>query len=180
MKILLTYSSLTGNTKKVADGIFEILDKSVTTYLPMSEIENPEEFVKDFDLILIGCWVDKGMPNKEAAEFIQKVKNKKVGLFMTLGASPQSKHAHETLQKSVELIEKNNNTVVAKFICQGKISEKLIEFFKTLPPEHPHALTEEKLKQYEIAAKHPDQEDIKNAQELFLKVVDELCNSANG
>lgn len=179
MKILLTYSSLTGNTKKVADGIFEVLDKSITTYLPMNEIEDPESFVGNFDLILIGCWVDKGMPNKEAIEFIQKLKNKKVGIFMTLGASPESKHAHETMEKSVELIEKNGNTVVAKFICQGKINEKLIEFFKTLPPEHPHALTEEKLKRYELAAKHPNEEDIKKAQSIFLKVVDELCNSVN-
>ncbi|ABV33807.1 MULTISPECIES: flavodoxin family protein [Pseudothermotoga] len=171
MKILLTYSSLTGNTKKVADGIHKVLKKYETTYLAMNEIHS-KDFIDRFDIVIVGCWVDKGMPNKEALDFMKMIKNKKVGLFVTLGAYPDSQHAKGALQRCVEKIEENRNIVIAKFICQGKISEKLINFFKTLPPDHPHALTEEKLRGYEMAAKHPDEEDIRKAQEVFSRPVE--------
>jgi flavodoxin len=175
MKILLTYSSLTGNTKKVADGIFDILIKDQTVYRPIKEACSLN--LDEFDVIFIGSWVDKGMPNQEAREFMQKIREKQVGIFMTLGAYPDSEHAKTSLQSAVDILEENNNTIICKFICQGKISEKLIEFFKTLPSDHPHAITEEKLKRYEIAAKHPDEEDIKRAQEIFLEGLKKLCNT---
>ncbi|MCM8819681.1 MAG: flavodoxin family protein [Candidatus Omnitrophica bacterium] len=174
MKILLTYSSLTGNTKKIADGIYEILSKNQTVYIPIKEAVNLN--LQEFDIIFIGCWVDKGMPNQEAKDFMKKINGKNVGIFMTLGAYPDSEHAKTSLQNAVNIIEENNNNVICKFICQGKISEKLIEFFKTLPKDHPHAITEEKLKRYEIASKHPNNEDIKTAQQIFKEGLDKLCN----
>ncbi|MCX7654809.1 MAG: flavodoxin family protein [Fervidobacterium sp.] len=175
MRILLTYSSLTGNTKKVADGIYEILDKFITTYVPIKDINNPSEFVLNFDFIIVGFWVDKGMPNWEALNFLKVIKGKLLGIFMTLGASPKSYHATECMRKTIEMVEKNQNKVITTFICQGKVSEELINFFKTLPPNHPHALTKEKIKKYEEAAKHPNEDDIKNAQNVFLKAVSNLC-----
>ena len=48
--------------------------------------------IEDYDAILIGYWVDKGGPNKEAKEFMKRIKNKRVGIFATLGAYPDSNH----------------------------------------------------------------------------------------
>ncbi len=61
MKILLTYSSKTGNTRKVAEGIYEILPEG-SLITPIEENINPNEF----DLILVGFWVDKGMADEKA------------------------------------------------------------------------------------------------------------------
>lgn len=172
MKILVTYSSRTGNTKKVAEGIFDSMPKENSTLLPMENVTAPEEY----DVIFIGYWVDKGMPNAETQAFMEKVKGKNTGVFVTLGDYPHTNHAKESLQNGVRILENQRNKVLCEFICQGKIDEKLIEAFKKFPEGHFHALTEEKLKKYAIAALHPNDEDIREAQEIFKKGLERLCS----
>lgn len=60
MKILLTYSSRTGNTEKVARAIREVLPASADFY-KMSEAPQPEEY----DVVIVGFWIDRGMPIKK-------------------------------------------------------------------------------------------------------------------
>ena len=149
MNILLTYSSKTGNTKKVAKAIYEILPKD-SIICPIEE----EPSFKDFDLILIGFWVDRGLPNANAKKFMEKINGKKIGIFGTLGAYPDSQHARDTIKRTKELLEPANE-VVAEFLCQGKIDPKLTEKFKSLPSDHPHAMNEERRKRHEEAKKTP-------------------------
>lgn len=176
MNVLLTYSSRTGNTKKVAEGIYEILpDNSVIA--PVEENKDPS----DFDLILVGFWVDKGTADQKAKKYMEQIAGKKVGIFGTLGAYPDSDHAKKALRRVRELLEPKNE-VVAEFLCQGKVDSKLTEKFKDLPPDHPHAMTEERRKRHLEASKHPNEQDIKEAQEIFKSLIktlnkgDQKCN----
>ncbi len=94
---------------------------------------------------------------------MEKIEGKKVGVFGTLGAYPDSDHAKKTLKRVRELLEVKNE-VIAEFLCQGKVDPKLIEKFKELPAGHPHGMTEERRKRHEEASKHPNEQDIKEAQ----------------
>lgn len=162
MKLLITYSSKTGNTKKLAEGIHKYMELSNCDIKPISEVET----LDDYDTILVGYWVDKGGPNTEAAEFLKTITGKRVGIFATLGAYPDTQHGWDSLVNGENLI-KENNEVIGKYICQGKLSEKIISFFKTLEPGNPHAITPAKLKRYEIAAQHPNEAEMKSAAILF-------------
>ena len=165
MKTLITYSSKTGNTKKLAEGIYKYINKNDQLDLdikPIDEVEN----IENYEAILIGYWVDKGGPNKEAALFMEKISNKKVGIFATLGAYPDSKHAFESLVAGENLL-KENNEVIGKYICQGAISPQLIEHFKTLSADSHHSLSEEKLRRYKIAELHPNDAEMQSAAILF-------------
>src|SRR5699024_6453147 len=102
----------------------------------------------NFDLIIVGFWVDKGTADEKAKKYMEKLKGKKVGVFGTLGAYPDSDHAKKTMMRVRELLERENE-VVAEFLCQGKVDPKLIEKFKDLPPDHPHGMTEERKKRHE-------------------------------
>ena len=93
MNILITYSSKTGNTKKLAEGIYEGLATDNKTILPMSEVTSLEEY----DTILVGYWVDKGAPNEESKKFLEAIKGKTVGLFATLGFWADSEHAWKSI-----------------------------------------------------------------------------------
>ncbi|ADY55782.1 flavodoxin family protein [Syntrophobotulus glycolicus DSM 8271] len=167
MKILLTYTSKTGNTRKVAEAIKAVAGKHLV-YCDLAEAPDPQEF----DAVIIGFWIDKGKPVHKAAEYIQKLKNKKTAFFYTLGASPESDHAAKCFQYTRSLFE--GNELVGEFFCQGKVSEDMIEFFRTLPSGHRHALTEENLALYRAAESHPDAEDLKNAQAIFRKIFNRL------
>ena len=46
----------------------------------------------EFDIILIGFWVHKGIADAKAMKYIDKIKGKKVGVFGTLGAYTDSEH----------------------------------------------------------------------------------------
>ena len=76
MKTLVTYSTLTGNTKKVAEAVFE----AVSGKKEIMDIKSIKE-ADGYDRILVGYWVDKGDANEEAKKFMETLKNKKVGTF---------------------------------------------------------------------------------------------------
>jgi len=162
MNVLVTYSSLTGNTKRLAEEIYEGIEGSSKTLLPMKEVENTD----GYDVVLVGYWVDKGGPNHEAAKFLEALKDKKVGLFATLGYWPDTEHGWSSLINGENLV-KEHNKVIGKYVCQGKLSEKIISMFEKLPEDNPHAITDEKRRRYAIAQNHPSEADIRHGAELF-------------
>ena len=175
MKTLVVYSSRTGNTKKVADAIYEIMPEG-SKIAPVTD----DPIFMDYDFIALGFWVDKGLPDRKAQEYMRKIKGKKVGLFMTLGADPDSEHADICIEHASEMVRSNNN-LIGHFICQGKVNPKLIKFFEKLPPDHSHALTPERIALHERASTHPDQEDLRNAQAKFKEILAKIIvSSATG
>lgn len=167
MKVLVTYSSKTGNTKKLADGIFEGLGEIEKSIFPMSEVNSLE----DYDIILAGYWVDKGGPNEEAKKFLEKIENKKVGLFATLAFWPDSEHGYNSILNGEKLVKEKNH-IIGKYICQGKIDEKMVELFEKMPEGNPHKPTPEKRKRYKISANHPSVADIEVAKEMFRERIE--------
>ena len=56
MKILLTYSSKTGNTKAVAEAVLKTLPQG-TDFFAVSEVKD----VNNYDAVIVGFWIDKGL-----------------------------------------------------------------------------------------------------------------------
>lgn len=162
MKALVAYSSRTGNTKKVAEAIHGIMPPGAVI-APVEEAPDPAAF----DFVAVGYWVDKGMPDDLAKEFMAKVNGKQVGLFGTLGAWPDSEHARQCMEHAVNLVAENN-TVACQFICMGKVDPRLIEAMQKMPEAaNRHAMTPERKARLEEAAKHPDDADLERARMVF-------------
>ena len=160
MKTLLIYSSRTGNTKKVAEAIGETLQ---VTPVPVEENPSPD----DFDLIVAGYWVDRGTADGQMKAYLSRIMGKKVALFATLGAEPDSEHAAKCLENGAALLGAGSE-VVGKYICQGKVAPEMVDMMKKMfPAGHPHAMTPERLARIERAASHPDAADLAAAQEYF-------------
>lgn len=152
MKILITYSSATGNTKKVAEAIRDEFNNA--QLLPMIEVVD----VSAYDLIVIGGWIDKGQFNKEAIDFCEKLTNKRVAFFFTIGVFPATKHGIDAANNIKKLLEKGNNEVINHFHCQGAIAPKIVDMFLANVKDTP---AYEKLKlKYAYAANHPNEEDL--------------------
>lgn len=164
MKLLITYSSKTGNTKKLAEGLYKNLpfEEKEMDIMPIEDVKEVDEY----DTVLVGYWVDKAFPNKEAKIFMEKISGKRVGIFATLGAYPDSQHAWDSLVNG-ENIVKEKNAVIGKFVCQGKVDPRIIEMFKGLSKGKGHEMTPERVKRYSVAEKHPNEVDILAAVDLF-------------
>jgi flavodoxin len=165
MRTLVVYSSRTGNTKKIADAIYDAMPEG-SKIAPVKDDPNFE----DYDFVAVGFWVDKGLPDKRAQEYMRKIKGKKVGLFMTLGADPDSEHSNDCMKRASEMVRLDNG-LIGHFISQGKVAPKLIKMFEKLPPDHPHALTPKRVALHERASTHPDQEDLRNAGAAFKEML---------
>lgn len=60
MNILIAYSSKTGNTKKLAMGIYNNIYEECDLNVSIKPIDKVK-CIEDYDAILIGYWVDKGV-----------------------------------------------------------------------------------------------------------------------
>ena len=68
MKSLVVYSSRTGNTRKIAEAVAEALPGCHLH--PVEEAPQPE----GYDLVAVGYWVDKGMPDDAAKKYMERIK----------------------------------------------------------------------------------------------------------
>lgn len=170
-KSLIVYSSVTGNTKQVAEAIAEAL-------APNADIHKVEDnpSTEGYDLVAVGYWVDKGSADAKATKYLQSIKNTKVAIFATLGAEPDSQHALDSLQKGRDLLD-SSNEVVGDFICQGKIDPKIIAFmakhFGTNGKGF-HAVDEKRKQRHIQASTHPDAQDLANAKARFSEIKQRL------
>ena len=169
MKILVAYSSLTGNTKKVAQAVADALGDAADLK-PVAEAGD----AAGYDKVIAGFWVDKSTADKAAADFLAQLHGKQVAIFATMGAYPEPPYRDKCLDAAAALVPVDNKVLAAGFACMGKIDPKLIEMFKKLPANHPHAMTPEREARHKEAAKHPDEADLAAAAAFARSVLAEF------
>ena len=151
-KILVTYISLTGNTKKVAETILDALEGEITikTY---DEIEN----LDDYELIFIGFPVHSHSVPYKTEELLKRIPSgKKIALFSTHGSLSGSRLSREALEHATILA--SGSKLLGTFACRGKVSLKAMEVLSK-SPEHKAWV--------EMAASaqtHPDENDLEDAR----------------
>lgn len=167
MRTIVLYSSLTGNTKKVAEAIATGLPKGT----PCLSIKNVPTDLDTYDCVFVGFWVDRGTADKASQEIIGKLHNAHVAIFATLGANPNSEHAMNSL-KAGEKFLPDEKKADGLFICQGSVDPKIIEMmYKQFPEGHPHGKSKERDALHEQAASHPDAADFANAKAFAENVL---------
>jgi len=161
MKILNVYSSKTGNTRKIAEAIFDILPEPKEMF-SVEDAPSPDLY----DFIAVGFWVNRGMADEKAKEYMKRIKGKKVGIFATLGAYPNSAHARDVLNWAREILK--GNDVLGEFICQGRIDPDILD---KMPKDGVHTMTPERRVMIEEAKKHPNETDCLYAQDAFREML---------
>lgn len=165
MKISIIFSSVTGNTQKIAHSIGAICPDN-TPIFSIQQAPDPQKY----DLLLLGFWVRRGAPDSEMTTYMQQISRRKVAYFGTLGAYPDSPHALQVVKNTNTLLK--DNTILGGFLSQGKIHNSLTETMrKNTQLRSYHPMTPERLARHKEAAKHPNKEDLLNAQSYFLKVL---------
>ena len=121
MKKLVIFSTLTGNTEKIANAIFSVIegDKELLNVKDSDKI-NPD----DYEKIIVGYWVDKGDADEKIKAFMSKINNKTVATFGTLGAKADSDHAKKCMAAVREFLEANGNKVEREKFDGGNSSKR--------------------------------------------------------
>jgi len=121
MKTLVTYFSQTGNTKKVAEAIFEGIqgEKEIRD---ISEVDS----LNGYDLAFVGFPIHAFAPPAPVKLFLQnKCEGRKLVLFMT-HAQPED---YEELGEWIKTCknEAASAEVIDVFTCQGEIMASILE-----------------------------------------------------
>ena len=168
MKILVVYAGReSGNTARVARAIAEKLGPECALF-PVAQAPDPA----GFDFVILGWGVYRGWPGGEMIAFMKRCRKKEIGLFMTLGAWPDSPAAAACLGRAEGLMP--DCKVLAKFVCQGAYTPDYLAHLKSLPPTSPHGWTPERAARIMEAMKHPDAQDLLDAGEVFRAAVEKL------
>lgn len=123
MKILVTYFSQTGNTRKVAETIYNEIECEKEIYA-MKDVNS----LDGYDLIFAGFPVLRFEPASQAAEFLYKhAAGKNIAIFVTHASPYESEIDNE--QKIYESMLRKcrdcaiNSNFAGFFHCRGKITE---------------------------------------------------------
>ena len=159
MRACIVYSSCTGNTRKVAEAM---ADASGPPCYALRHAPDPQ----DYDLLAVGFWVRKGLPDARAQRYIQSIQGKNVFSFGTLGAWPQSEHAMRCQRAARTLLEEGGNTVLDEFLCQGKVNPQVVAASQR---KGTHPMTAARQERLQEAARHPDENDLQAASQRWLR-----------
>ena len=158
----IIFSSLTGNTKKLADTIHEMLPHDKCDYFGENDSRVPQS-----DLLYIGFWTDKGNADHKTLELLAKLKNKKIFLFGTAGFGGSDVYFKKILEQVRQSID-SSNVVIGEYMCPGKmplsVRERYIKMKES--PEHPANL-DMLIKNFDCALSHPDREDLERLKRLL-------------
>jgi flavodoxin len=128
MKVLVAYMSKTGNTKKVAEAIFEEIsdEKEIKTIDEVDSIEG-------YDVAFLGFPIHRMGPDKKAAQLLEKhcVNGRNVVLFMTHAAPEDSQDLPPMLDKFRQAAREAN--IVDMFDCQGELAKTIKLIMSILP-----------------------------------------------
>lgn len=161
MKVQVVYSSLSGCTKKLAEGIYNglnVADKSIHNLAD-------GEPTLDGDVLLLGYWVDKGGPNAQMKAFMEKASGKHVGVFCTLAFWADASHAQESLHNGADALQERN-TILGGYVCNGHMSQEMINAFRARG-NGPHSATPASEARWALLAEHPTDAEITLAVERF-------------
>lgn len=161
MKVQIIYSSLSGCTRRLAEGIYQGLGEAEKSIHDL----NDGEPTLDGDVLLLGYWVDKGGPNEEMKRLMAKVEGKQVGLFCTLAFWADSSHAQASLKNGADLL-KERNTILGGYVCNGHISQEMINAFRARK-EGPHSATPASEARWALMREHPTACEIALGAERF-------------
>lgn len=155
MKIAIIYSSLTNNTKLLADAIYNKYQNDVVYFGRAKDYSNC-----DADLYFLGSWTDKGDVSQEMINVLNKLFNKNIFIFGTCGFGGSKEYYESLFTRFKNHLDKSNK-IIGHFYCQGKmplsVKERYINLIKQNPLDKNLKVS---LKNFDKALNHPNKNDI--------------------
>lgn len=162
-KWLIVYSSITGNTKQIAEAMYNAFEENEADIYSINDVQNfsLDDFA-NYNNIIVGYWLIRGGPDNKTQDFLTKLHNKTVVLFQTQGAYLNTEHSVTAFAKAAIYLN-TSNKILGTFASQGKFNLELLA-------KHHKTVTKEQQERWEIAKNHPNEEDFQRAKD-FIKAM---------
>ena len=163
-KYSIIFSSLTGNTKKLADTIRAVLPAEDCDYFGAPKAEELHS-----EILYIGFWTDKGNADSTTLELLSKLRDKKVFLFGTAGFGGSEAY----FQKILEHVKQSvgpSNSVFGEYMCQGKMPMAVRERYEKMKQQpNPAPNLDGLIRNFDRALAHPDDHDLEELKQAVRR-----------
>lgn len=153
MRTCIVYSSRTGNTRAVGAYLADCFG------FPIYAVD---EAPLGFERFILGFWTWRGGPDEAMRAFMGRLCHKSVFFFGTMAAFPDSSHAERCALLAEELLFRGNCRVLGHFFCQGRLDPEVLA-------RSTHPRTPERMARLAEAARHPNRQDFRAAEEAVRK-----------
>ena len=170
MKILVTYFSQTGNTKKVAQSIYEGCEGEDVEIKPIKEID--PSILSDYELVFLGSGIYASRVNKSLADLIDAATElpPKFVFFNTHASRTPYQDGFKVVKKKIG----EKSEIIAEFDCCGDnigVPEAMRNaMLEKLPPEKRKEAEEHQ----EWLKGRPNEEDLENARKFAQSLIQNL------
>ena len=160
----IMFSSVTGNTRMLAEAIRETLPKENCDYFGVCGGAEAKS-----ELLYIGFWTDKGNADAATLALLAKLRGKKIFLFGTAGFGGSEAYFRKVLDRVRQSVDASN-TVIGEYMCQGKMPQAVKERYLRMKeqPEHPANL-DMLLENFDRALPHPDAADLEKLRKAVAE-----------
>ena len=161
-KYSIIFSTLTGNTRELADAVRSALPEENCAFFGLSKDAYTDELS---DMLYIGFWTDRGHADAATLELLSQLRDKKIFLFGTAGFGGSKAYFDQILSTTKESID-SSNTVVGEYMCQGKMPKSVKDRYLKMKesPDAP-ANIDQLIENWSRALTHPDADDLAAARE---------------
>lgn len=164
-KFNVIYASESGNTKQIAQEIFDAIcfdDK---------ELVNIRSFDGriDGDVFFVGYWVNHSTCAIEIMDLLSSLHGKHIALFATCGLG-DSEHYYKKLEKNVAAFIPEDNNYLGAFYCLGKMPREIRRRYEEARGAYEDDVLDQLLESFDEALMHPDKQDLLKAH-LFVDEV---------
>lgn len=173
MKALVVYLSQTGNTRRIAEAIYDALSckKELKTF---TEVKNLE----DYDIVFAGFPVWQFGPAEPARKFItENAAGKNIAMFVTHAMDPDAadKNSRELLAGILEKCKSSAEkcSLAGFFSCQGELSAAVADFL--LKNSDPELRKFGEMRNMTIG--HPDSSEIDSARKFAGDVINRFMQN---
>ena len=164
----IIFSSLTGNTRQLAETIRAVLPAEDCDYFGAPKAEELHS-----EILYIGFWTDKGNADSATLELLSKLRDKKVFLFGTAGFGGSEAY----FQKILEHVKQSvgpSNSVFGEYMCQGKMPLSVRERYVKMKEQPDHMPNiDVMIENFDKALSHPDATDLKKLANLASEAVEQ-------
>jgi hypothetical protein len=165
LKNLVVYASETGNTKKLAEVIFDALplsmgDKAIVDVRSWNGRMDAENY-------FIGFWINRGSCNLEIIDLLSSLSRRNIAIFGTCGMGGNSSY-YQMLEQNTRVWISDSNNFIGSYFCLGRMQECIrqkYESYRGICDDHKLDLM---LEYYDNALSHPDTGDFLKAH-LFTE-----------
>ena len=151
MSYAIVYTSLTGNTARLAEALRAALPAGDCLYFGA-----PDAAALAADTIYAGFWTDKGTCDKPMEDFLRTLTNQKVFLFGTAGFGGAPTYFTQILTRARGNLA-DTVTLLGGWMCQGKMPQSVRDRYVAMEDSPRRTAM---IENFDQALAHPNEADL--------------------